>query len=256
MLPPLANFRREKLAVLLLLGPLASFVSSLSSRSAYGEPLPGLPAVDSPAGWTPYKVQHCIAVQRRSVPGSRFFEYRAVVFAPLAPETVLEQTWRHMIEGRPPLLKQRQVLKQDPDEIILYDQLKTPMVSDRDYTLMVRRQTDASRRRYQVAFATANELGPPLTPKHVRIPVIRGRWVVEPDEQGGSRLSYQSFVEPGGSLPSFLVHGAQLEQLVHDIEELMGRVEQIAEANGQLGGSNRQRSRCDSRLESAVTQSM
>lgn len=79
--------------------------------------------------------------------------------------------------------------------------------------------------------------------------------VVEPDEQGGSRLSYQSFVEPGGALPSFLVHGAQLDQLVHDIEELMGRVEQIAEARAQLGGK-RQRSRCYSRLESAVTQSM
>ena len=255
MLPPLANFRRVKLAVLLLLGPLAISVSIPSSRCAYGEPLPALPAVDSPAGWTPYKIQHCIAVQRRLVQGSRFFEYRAVVFAPLPPETVLEQTWRHMVEGRPPLLKQRQVLKQDPDEIILYDQLKTPVVSDRDYTLMVRRETDASRRRYQVAFATANELGPPPVPKHVRIPIIRGRWVVEPDEQGSSRLSYQSFVEPGGSLPSFLVHGAQLEQLVHDIEELLGRVEQIAEAKAQPGGK-RQRSGCYSRLDSAVTQTM
>ncbi len=256
MLPPLANFHREKLAVLLLLGPLYVSVSIQSSRCAHGEPLPVLAAVDSPAGWTPYKVQNCIAVQRRSVQGSRFFEYRAVVFAPLSPETILEQTWRHMTEGRPPLLKKRQVLKQDPDEIILYDQLKTPVVSDRDYTLMVRKQTDASRRRYQVTFATANELGPPLTPAHVRIPVIRGRWAVEPDEQGGSRLSYQSFVEPGGSLPSFLVHGAQLNQLVHDIEELMGRVEQIAEAKEQPGGGKRQPSRCYSRLDSAVTQSM
>ena len=67
----------------------------------------------------------------------------------------------------------------------------------------------------------------PVDPKLVRIPAIRGRWAVEPGDQGGSRLTYQSFSEPGGSIPAFMIHGAQLDQIVHDVETLLDRLHHL-----------------------------
>ena len=215
-------------AALLVLGPLAGGRDGLGA--AYADSLPVLAAADSPAGWQPYKVKRGVAVERRPVQGSRFFEYRATVTAPVAPEAVISHMWRFVSEGRSPIIKKRQVLKQEPTEILMYDQVKTPVVSDRDYTLLVRKVGDASSHRYQMTFETANQLGPPVDPKHVRIPAIRGRWLIEPAGTAGSRLTYQSFSEPGGSIPAFMIHGAQLDQIVQDVEGLLKRLGSLPSA--------------------------
>ena len=220
------SLRRLSRAALLVLGLLLSAHGALGAE----EKTLALPPADSPAGWQPYKAKHGIAVERRAVPGSRFFEYRASISAPAAPEAILDHMWHFVGEGKSPIIKKRQVLKQEPTEMIMYDQVKTPVVSDRDYTLRVRRVTDPSSHRCQMIFETVNQLGPPVDPKYVRIPAIRGRWLIEPDDKGGSRLTYQSFSEPGGSIPAFLIHGAQFDQIVHDVEGLLQRLSTLPKA--------------------------
>lgn len=215
-----AALRSLSRAALLALGLLVGVRSGLGAE----EKSLALPPADSPAGWQPYKVKHGIAVERRPVQGSHFFEYRASVSAPVAPEAILDHMWHFVGEGRAPIIKKRQFIKQEPTEMVMYDQVKTPVVSDRDYTLRVRKVADPSSHRCQMIFETANQLGPPVDPKYVRIPAIRGRWLIEPDDKGGSRLTYQSFSEPGGSIPAFLIHGAQFDQIVHDIEGLLQRL--------------------------------
>jgi len=143
------------------------------------------------------------------------------VSAPVSPGAVLSHMWRFISEGRSPIIKKRQVLKQEPAELLFYDQAKAPVVSDRDYSLLVRKLSEPTSYRYQMTFETANQLGPPVDPKHVRIPAIRGHWLIEPAGPGGSRLTYQSFSEPGGSIPAFMIHGAQFDQVVQDVEGLL-----------------------------------
>lgn len=227
MLFSISSLRGLTVAALLVLGPLAGGPGGLAD--AYADSLPVLAAADSPAGWQPYKAKRGIAVERRPVQGSRFFEYRATVTAPVSPEAVINHMWRFVSEGRSPIIKQRKVLKQEPTELLMYDQVKTPVVSDRDYTLLVRKVSDTSGHRYQMTFETANQLGPPVDPKHVRIPAIRGRWLIEP-AGAGSRLTYQSFSEPGGSIPAFMIHGAQFDQIVHDVEGLLTRLSSLPKA--------------------------
>jgi hypothetical protein len=171
-------------------------------------------------GWQAFKEKRGVSVERRPVTGSKFFEYRASFSSSVAPERIIAELWNRVMSANNPVLKKRQVLKQDPSEILLYDQIKTPVVSDRDYTLRVRKVADPASHRYKMTFETANDLGPPVDPKYVRIPAIRGGWSVEPDDKGGSRLTYQTFSEPGGSIPSFMIHGAQFDQCVNDVERV------------------------------------
>lgn len=203
-------------------------VGALCAVAVVPVPASGDAGAGHELAWQSYKVRHGIAVERRSVAGSRFYEYRSRVASPLPPETVIETLWRSVTEAATPIVKKRQVIKQEPFEVVFYDQIKTPVVSDRDYTLMVRKVAQPTVHRYQMTYETANHLGPPVDPKHVRIPAIRGAWIIEPNADGGSFLTYQSYSEPGGSIPPFLIHGAQLDQLVADIERALERLRRVA----------------------------
>lgn len=174
--------------------------------------------------WQPFKTKGGIAVERRPVAGSKYYEYRSSITVPMAPAAVMHELWSHVSDSNATVVKHRQVLKQSENEIVLYDQIKTPVVSDRDYTLVIRKSADEAAHRYSMIFETANERGPGEDPKYVRIPAIRGAWSAEPDGSGGSKLTYQSFSEPGGSIPSFLIHGAQFDQIVNDVKRLVDRI--------------------------------
>ena len=87
-----------------------------------------------------------------------------------------------------------------------------PIVRDRDYTVRLQRRMEPTSQRYEVAFATANEAGPPPDKHHIRVPTIRGRWLIEPGPDGkGSRVRYEVFSDPGGVLPSWLLNRVQSE---------------------------------------------
>jgi hypothetical protein len=175
--------------------------------------------------WQKYKVKHGVSVDRRPVAGSHFFEYRASTSIPMAPAVLIDNMWNTVITHAGPVVKKRQVLKRSESEILFYDQIAAPVVSDRDYTLRMRKIA-LGNNHFRMTFETANEQGPPPDPKYVRIPAIRGQWDLEPDPSvpGGTRATYQSYSEPGGSVPTFVIHGAQVDQMVRNIEALSTRI--------------------------------
>ena len=57
-------------------------------------------AADSPAsGWKPYTTKEGITVERRPVPGSGFYEHRAVVELPISPAAAADDVWRALRGG-------------------------------------------------------------------------------------------------------------------------------------------------------------
>ena len=54
-------------------------------------------------------------------------------------------------------LKRREVLAESPTELLIYDQIHTPVVSDRDYVIKVTRTHDAARERTE--FRCTSEIG-------------------------------------------------------------------------------------------------
>lgn len=158
-------------------------------------------------------MKRTIPVERRPVPGSNFFEYRAVITLPLPPPVVFEHMWRHVTESTAVAVKRRQVLCRSDSEVLVYDEIQAPVVRDRDYTLRMARSVDGAGL-LQLTFETANDLGPPPRPHYVRVPTIFGRWTVEPDGKGGTILTQTNFSDPGGAIPAFLAHGPQSDQVV------------------------------------------
>lgn len=176
--------------------------------------------------WQKHKTKRGYSVEKRPVRGSPFYEYRASTQIALPPAKLIEDMWQTVTTRTGSVVMKRQVLKRAETELLIYDQIKTPVVSDRDYTLRLRKVA-LGNDRFQMIFETANELGPGPDPHFVRIPAIRGCWLIEPSPSAkeSSHVTYQSYSDPGGSVPSFVIHGAQVDQLIKNIETLVTRLE-------------------------------
>ena len=165
-----------------------------------------------------------VTVERREVAGSDYGEVRVRVSCKLAPEHLFETIWKHKEYLQfMPHLKGITVLREDGDLKWVYQQVKVPLVSDRDYTLKIRRQIDAESHVYQSFFETDHSAGPPKSADFERVKLIRGSWTVEPGETGGSDLTYRVFSDPGSSLPSFIVQTAQKNASAEVVQAMLKR---------------------------------
>jgi START domain len=179
--------------------------------------------IDAPSGWATYATRDGITVERRKPDDSRFYEHRAAVDLPGVDSAWADgEIWKVLRGGDMDSLKHRDILAESPDELVIYDQIHTPVVSDRDYTIIVRRRHVGARIWFECQ--TANERGPAPAAGFVRIPIIRAGWYVEPDGHGGTRLGYFAFSEPGGSVPAWLVRGAQADRSVADVVRMKKRL--------------------------------
>lgn len=190
-----------------------------------------------------------ITLERRAVSGSKFYEYRATAVANATSDVVLRSIWNGVTEQLPATVKQRTVLSTSTSTMLFYDQIKTKVVSDRDYTLRFTWQRNPQTGVIEVPFATANELGPPPAPGHVRVPTIRGDWILTPLPAAAAeaarsaaaasgesaaatatatRITYLCYSEPGGSIPAFMARGAQQDQVLLDIRRIIARAQHPA----------------------------
>ncbi len=180
--------------------------------------------VDVPDGWATYAKRQGVTLERRKAEGSRFYEHRAAVeLAGVDPTWAAGEIWKALRGGDMDSLKHRDILAESPNELVIYDQIRTPVVSDRDYTIVVRRRRVGARVWFQCE--TANERGPAPAAGYVRIPLIRAGWYVEPDGSGGTRLGHFAFSEPGGSVPAWLVRGAQADRSLADVVRMVKRLQ-------------------------------
>jgi hypothetical protein len=212
---------------MIVIGPRPSFRPLTAARSwlplaaaALALAVPRAARADD--GWKEYRHKGNIVLERRPVPGASYYELRARVEVAATPRAVLDGIWGGLHGELPSTVKKRIILRESTDEAVFYDQIRTPIVSDRDYTLVMRREVDAATGAGRIAFETANQLGPPVDKNYVRMPMIRGLWTAAPSAAGTS-LSYVIYSDPGGSLPAFMARGAQVDQVFIDVERAVAR---------------------------------
>ena len=173
-------------------------------------------------GWRVMHERNGITLERRSVEGSRYYEYRVHAHTTVAPAVAVERIWSGIGDERSPTVKHRTVVRRAADELVVYDQIHAAVVSDRDVTIRIRKVADGSA--FELQFESTAELGPPPAAGYVRLPMVRGSWRIEPAAEGGSNIAYRCYSEPGGAIPAFLVRGAQQDSTLDEFERVLTRV--------------------------------
>ncbi len=173
-------------------------------------------------GWHVVRERDGVTLEKRPVDGSRYYEYRARAHTTVAAKVAFERIWGGVGDERSPTVKHRTVVRRSDDEIVVYDQIHAPVVSDRDVTIRIRKVLDGAA--FQIRFESAAELGPPPAAGYVRLPVVRGEWRIEPAGDGGADIAYRCYSEPGGAMPAFIVRGAQQDSTLDEFERVLHRV--------------------------------
>lgn len=185
-------------------------------------------AAVSAADWQVLSNKEGLLVERRAA-GS-LYEIRATAESSLSPAAIFETIWTQREHPQfVPHLKRLELISETGDIRLTYEQVEIPLARDRDYTVRLQKRVDVETHRYEVVFATANDAGPPPDRDHIRVPSIRGRWLIEPGpDSKGSTVRYEVFSDPGGALPSWLLNQVQGEAAAKLVRAMLQRTRERA----------------------------
>jgi hypothetical protein len=152
-----------------------------------------------------------VLLYSRLHPGSSLKEFKAVgeIDAPTrAVHNVIDD-----FEEYPkfmPFTVECRLIKKEDDATIGYQRLSPKLVSDRDYTLRIRKKSWAGDGGavYQDRWEPANELGPAEKPGTLRVKLCEGGWLLEPAGANKTRATYSIYTDSGGTLPAFIANAA------------------------------------------------
>jgi hypothetical protein len=185
--------------------------------------LPGLALAQAPA-WRADGAVEGMSLWLRKVPGAAFEEIRVSTTSGESLEALCDAVWNKHRPAKPEgNFKQQTVIRESETERWTYEQIRVPVVSDRDYVMFVKLEQPASSGRCEVSFETRTDEAYPPRQDHVRIAAVRGHWLLEPIDDGKVRITYDVFSDPGGSVPPFLAWGGQRDAAVAFMKTILAR---------------------------------
>jgi hypothetical protein len=158
---------------------------------------------------------------------------------PWAVAEVLMNGWLH--PGVMPHLLERRVVAAELCQagagdlpgcrrVWVYERYRPPLAGDRDYTYRIEVAHDhlADGGGFAFTWELDDQRGPPPPPGVVRMRFNKGGWWLSPDHQA-TRYGYRIAVDPGGSVPAWLVNLAnkgKVPEIVAAVEEAARRLVQ------------------------------
>lgn len=176
------------------------------------------------SGWRQDKPVGNVKVEWREVPSSPFHEYRLTTHSALPLEKLCNAVWGKdaKVTGD---FKKRVIIRETETERWTYEQVKVPLVTDRDCLMHVKLVTPASEGRCVVRFGTVTHPDYPEDPQFVRVPNVRGYWLLEPVQSGHVSVTYVIYSEPGGAVPAVFARGGQRDSAVNFMQAILARAE-------------------------------
>ncbi len=122
-------------------------------------------------------------------------------------------------------LAESKVLQTKPRELVVYQRLKLPIVSDRDYTM--RADWGQHGGTLWTHFVVDNSRGPGPRPGAVRVSTLTGGWELTPIRDGqATHAVYRVRIDMAGSIPQWMVSGGAAKDLPKLFEGVRKQVRQ------------------------------
>lgn len=168
-----------------------------------------------------------LRVETRELNGLPFGEIRLVAKSESSVQTLCNVVWEAGESGeQAPNIKLRQVLEERANVRVTYEQVKVPVVTDRDYVVQTTRKADA--KHCEVMFESVNDRGPAPSKDHVRVPKFFGSWTFTPAGDG-SVVMFTIYSDPGGGVPAHMAKGPQRDSAVVQMRTMLEKAKKMEE---------------------------
>ncbi|HEY3445899.1 MAG TPA: START domain-containing protein [Myxococcales bacterium] len=168
------------------------------------------------APWKAYQTKRGATFEKRPVAGSSYAELRATQEVPQTPAQAMTIFWKVAADFTSTKTLKKTLVRESPNEVLIYEQIALSMVSDRDYTVRIWKEPVAADGTQVLRFQTANDQGPAPAKGYVRLDVVSGLWSATPLPNGKTRLVFITHSDPGGSIPAVFARGAQRDRFELD----------------------------------------
>jgi hypothetical protein len=208
--------------------------------------LAALPALADGDGWILARreasPERGYALYRRQAPGDAFATWRLETELEASPALVERVTLRNLVDARDhaPGRSQR-VLRREGNAYWVHAEISVALAADRDAVLRIERRRDPATGGLRIEWRADPDAGPPPKPGVVRLRVSRGYWLFTPADGGRTHAVYESYAEPGGPFPSWLVDTISSGEVMDALARLRSTLATDAElpavsAEGAFGG--------------------
>lgn len=185
---------RIALQAVILASPVARTVACLLLLSA----ALSLSARAQAQQWRIASDKDGILLETRRIPGERFDELRVSTSLDASPAAIADYLFGKYLEERNRNIS-RTFISRGRELTIWSDVLRTPVISERCYSMRFERQAHAYGE-IRVRFASLDYVGRKPTPDCIALR-SRGEWVMTPTGTG-TRLTYASLTDIGGKVPA------------------------------------------------------
>lgn len=178
---------------------------------------------EAPA-WKATRTVDGLTISARDVIGSNFEEVKVSTISAQPLAALCDAVWGRdaKVEGH---FKKRVVIRESDSERWTYEQLKVPIVTDRDIVVHSQLIAAAGTGRCEVLFETGSDPAFPKTRDHVRVSSLKGRWTLEPMADGKIAITYTVYSEPGGKIPAWLSRGGHRDAAIIFMKTILSRAE-------------------------------
>lgn len=163
-------------------------------------------------------------VDVREVKGSSFEEVRVMTTSALPLKALCDAVWGKNQKASGDFLK-RVVISETDRERWTYEQIRVPMITNRDCVMHVTLADTTDTNRCEVNFETAAHPDWPAAKDFVRLRAVRGHWSLQRQSDGNTAVTYTVFSDPGGTVPAFLTRGGQRDAAVSFMKTILARAQ-------------------------------
>ena len=192
-----------------------------------------LAAASDEGAWTLYERDDSAnggyALYRRQAPGEAFSTWRLEAELAAPPELVGRVTLADLVEGRRvPADRRQRVLRREGDVFWIHTEIAVPVVADRDVVLRMERKRDPATGALRIEWRADPQAGPAPAKGVVRMVVSQGFWEFTPAARGRTHARYESYSEPGGPFPAWLVDSMSSGRVLEGLQDLRAALAEAA----------------------------
>lgn len=190
-----------------------------------------MPELDAPGAFKELEKGSYGVLSARDVKDSVYREHRVDSVQPFSVAQLCDGVWEVATSGKADGIKLHKLVRDEGEVRVQYEQISFPVVSERDYAMTLARDAKVEGGKCRIRFRVTNGADAPELPKNfVRIEKLYGEWAFSPRADGKSDVTYRIYSEPAGSIPAFIVKGAQRDTAKSAFNDVMNGVKKRVES--------------------------